>query len=98
VQHTVRKLRRIRREHGFTSSVPLAKALGLSHMCIHYWEAGKGTPRPYNADRLVAMLQTPIETLMEPENELEASTEALTPKIERQTQTKRAQERRVTYV
>jgi hypothetical protein len=70
---TVTKLRRIRRERGFTSCHTLAAAMGLSYMGIYYWEVGHSRPRntPVHptGERLETMLGTPLETLLEPEDE-----------------------------
>jgi transcriptional regulator with XRE-family HTH domain len=86
VPNTVTKLRRIRREHGFSNCRPLAEALGMSDMAVHYWEAGKGSPRPVNARRLEAVLQTSIDVLLSPENEKEPDAETPGSSRERQTQ------------
>ena len=84
---TVTKLRGIRRQRGFAGCRSLSQALGLSHMCVYYWEAGKSVPRSDNAARLAAVLQTPIETLLEPDNEQESDVENTPDSGERQTQT-----------
>jgi transcriptional regulator with XRE-family HTH domain len=70
------KLTRIRKERGFGSAVQLGEALGLSTMGVHHWEVGTSTPRPKNAKRLEAVLQTPISTLLSPENAIAPPAEA----------------------
>jgi DNA-binding XRE family transcriptional regulator len=84
------KLRRIRREHGFTSAASLASVLKVTHMCVHFWETGhsrpRNTPKFPHASQLEKVLQTPIATLLEPDNETRPAPTALTPK-DRQVQT-----------
>jgi transcriptional regulator with XRE-family HTH domain len=76
---TYTNLRRIRKERGFKSCRALASAVGLSYQAIHTWEHGTVAPRPYNGAKLAAVLQTPLEVLIEPESENDSSAEALEP-------------------
>ena len=73
------KLRRIRREKGYSSVEALADAVGVSHMAVAHWETGhvkhprdKGKYR--HAQRLEAVLQTPIDVLLSPDTETETTT------------------------
>src|SRR5689334_20794301 len=65
----ITKLRRIRKEKGFTSGLALGEAVGVHKMTVCYWENGHSKPRDkgkfQHAQRLEAILQTPIETLLE---------------------------------
>lgn len=39
----------------------------MSAPAVYFWETNYSVPRSYNAARLAAALQTPIEVLLEPE-------------------------------
>ena len=79
MERNITKLRRVRKEKGFSSHYALAKACALSGQCIYFWETGHATPRTYNAERLAAVLQTPASTLLEPENQNGARAKAPAP-------------------
>jgi hypothetical protein len=50
----------------------------LSHQAVYTWEAGLMRPRPYNGRQLEAILQTPLDVLLAPEEQKEAGTEVPT--------------------
>jgi len=50
-------------------------------MAIFTWETGCAVPRSYNGDQLEAILQTPLATLLEPENVREADTGSASLKV-----------------
>lgn len=57
-----RALQRARRERGL-SQRELARALGLSHSTLSYWELGKGLPEPANVVELERVLELESGTL-----------------------------------
>jgi hypothetical protein len=81
VAKQVAKLRRIRREQGFPGRNQLGDAIGVTGICVHYWETKRYKPRHagkfQHAQRLEAILQTPIDVLLEPDTKKAARAEAL---------------------
>ena len=67
------KLRNVRQQRGYRTTSALAKAIGVTDVCVFYWENARTRPKALNAKRLEDVLQVPIETLLEIESTSDTS-------------------------
>jgi DNA-binding transcriptional regulator YiaG len=79
---TVTKLRKIRKERGYTSMESVAAIIGMTTMAVHYWETGHSRPRKAAGVKLEALMQTPLAVLLETETTPEgAAAEVAKPNV-----------------